>query len=163
MSSTTIVPIIQVTALQEGLPASTTWIGGAVGDFETVSNWNPAFITTAGTDDFGDATIGAGSAVTFQGLVPADLTSLSLAAGSGLTLTAGQLTLEDLTLASLNSGTIIVGGTAQLLVGGTVVNTGVLSVAGGTVAVSGSAQLAAATGTIWSVRAAISTLVRAIR
>ena len=139
MRSTTIVPIIQVTALQQGLPASTTWISGAAGDFETASNWNPAFITTAGTDDFGDATIGAGSSVTFQGLVPADLTSLTLAAGSVLTLTTGRLTLEDQTLASLNSGTIIVGGNAQLLIGGTVANIGVLSVAGGTVAVSGSA------------------------
>ncbi len=119
------------------IPTSTTWVGGASGDFETSGNWNPTFAAISGTDYYGDATIGAGSSVTFQGTAAADLTSLTLASNSVLTLTNGQLTIEDSTINSPSSGTIVVGGTADLIIMGGFDNTGTIALTGGTLIASG--------------------------
>jgi hypothetical protein len=118
-------------------PTSTTWVGGAVGDFETSANWNPTFVPIGGVDYYGDATIGAGSTVAFHGTLAADLTSLTLAANSVLNLTQGTLSVEDSTIDSPNSGTIVVGGSAQLFVQAGFKNTGIISITGGTLVASG--------------------------
>ena len=99
-------------------PTSTTWIGGATGDFETAANWNPAFVLINSADAYGDSTIGAGHTVTFQGTVAADLTSLTLAASSVLSLAHGQFTIENSTTTSANSGDIVVAGNAHLILRG---------------------------------------------
>jgi hypothetical protein len=119
------------------VPTSTTWVGGASGDFETSANWNPTFATISGVDYYGDATIGGASTVAFHGTAAADLTSLTLAANSVLNLTQGKLTVEDSTIDSPNSGTIVVGGSAQLFVQAGFKNTGIISITGGTLVASG--------------------------
>lgn len=119
------------------IPTSTTWVGGASGDFETPANWNPTFAAISGTDYYGDATIGAGSTVTFHGAAAADLTSLTLASNSVLNVAQGQLTAEDSTINSANSGTIFVGGTANLVVEAGFQNTGIIWLTGGTLVASG--------------------------
>ena len=123
------------------IPNFTTWAGPANGDFETPANWSPTFATINGIDYYGDATIGGGSAVSFSGGAPADLASLTLGAHGVLTLNGGALTLENATLDSPNSGTIVVGGTTQLTVKGAVDNTGLIRDTGGTIIVSGLMQI----------------------
>ena len=115
-----------------GIPAATIWVGGASGDFLTDTNWNPTFTAVSGTDFFGAATIGANSAVTFNGALPADLALLSLGANSSLDIAAGQFTIEAAAGDSSNSGTLAVDGTGNLVVQGAINNTGLIRIGGGT-------------------------------
>lgn len=109
-----------------------TWTRGSSGNFSTGSNWSGGVVPGSGDDVF----IVDGGPYTVTESGTASVNSLTTATGLTFDVTSGQFTISG----GANGGTILAASTGSLLLQGTILNSGTISLtdtAGGTIATTG--------------------------